>query len=209
MAKPEKVVRMSVDEYLRFEESATVKHEYVDGEVFEMTGGTLAHNLIGGNILTLLRARLKGSGCKVYIEAVKVRIESTNSFYYPDLLVDCCAYDGTSVYTTTPVIIFEVLSRSTASTDRREKLIAYKRIPSLKAYVLVHQARKCVEVFRKESDGNWTIQIIESYGELLLETVPGEKIVLTLEEIYDDLNLESSPDLQVREDVETYSVCRP
>jgi Uma2 family endonuclease len=206
MAKPEKIIQMSVDEYLRFEEAATVRHEFIDGEVFEMTGGTLAHNLIGGNILTVLRTELRGSGCRVYIEAVKVHIESSNCFYYPDVVVDCCRHNDSSTFTTTPVIIFEVLSRSTAATDRREKRIAYKKLATLEAYVLVHQARKCVEVFRKEGD-DWTVQIFQT-GSFELDCIPNKTISINLEQIYEDLDPENDLNLRVQEDVEDYVTSR-
>lgn len=202
MVKPEKIKQMSVDEYLRSEETASVRHEYVDGELFEMTGSTLAHNLIGGNILTLLRAQLKGSGCRVYMEAVKVHVKASNCFYYPDVIVDCCRHDDSSTFTTTPVIIFEVLSRSTASTDRREKRLAYKKLSTLKAYVLVHQARKCVEIFQKDGD-DWTVQIFQN-GTIELDCIPGNKLSVCLEQVYEDLDPENDLNLRIQEDVAEY-----
>lgn len=204
MEKNEKIVRMTADEYLRYEESASVRHEYVDGEVFEMTGATLAHNLIGGNISALLRSQLKGSGCRVFQEAVKVHVESSNCFYYPDVMVDCCRHDDSSTYTSTPVIIFEVLSRSTASTDRREKRVAYKKLATLEAYVLVHQARKCVEIFRKVGD-DWTVQILKS-GAADFEFRSGRKLTVSIDDVYEDIDVENDLNLRVQEDVAVYEV---
>ena len=203
MEKSQEVSMMSVEEYLRFEETAPIRHEYVDGEIFEMTGGTLAHNTICLNIATLLRSQLKGSPCRAYMEAIKVRIDSVNSFYYPDVLVDCSTYEKNNVYTKTPILIFEILSRSTAGTDRREKMMAYKRIPSLKTYVLVHQARRSAEVFRRDGD-TWTIQILGATDDLKIDVGSEHPIIITMNEIYNDVDPENSPALQVQEDVEEY-----
>lgn len=94
MSNAQKLTKLSIDDYLRMEEAAAVKHEYVDGEVFAMTGGTAAHSLIALNVATALRNQLKGSNCTVYGSDYKVRVEAKNSFYYPDVSVDCSGYDG-------------------------------------------------------------------------------------------------------------------
>jgi Uma2 family endonuclease len=205
MAKSQKSLRLSAEEYLLFEESAKVRHEFVDGELFAMTGGTKAHELITLNIATSLKSSLKGSGCRVYANGLKVRTDAVNSFYYPDVLVDCGSYDKSDKYTETPVIIFEVLSPSTAATDRREKLVAYRRITSLKAYVIVQQTRRRIEVWRKVEQGNWIVEEIGPEDEIALEPCPGRVITLNCEDLYADTDVGGSPDLQVKEDEEIYA----
>jgi Uma2 family endonuclease len=205
MPKSQKSLRLSVEEYLIFEESARVKHEFVDGQLFAMTGGTQAHSLISSNIVSCLNSKLKGSGCRVHGSDLKVRIDASKSIYYPDASVDCGAYDKSSVYTRTPAIIFEVLSPSTAATDRREKLVAYRQIPSLKAYVIVQQARRRIEIHRKVEQDNWVIEEIGPEDEIVLEPCPGRAITLSLEDVYADTDLSDGPELQVKEDAEVYA----
>jgi len=96
-------------QYLTLETSANQRHEYVDGQMFAMTGASAAHNVISLNIAMSLRTKLQGTGCTVFMADMKVRIEDLNCFCYPDVLVDCETFDRKSVYTNTPAIIFEVL----------------------------------------------------------------------------------------------------
>ncbi len=202
MIDPQKLSKLSPDQYLTLEESANQRHEYVDGQMFAMTGGSVAHNVISLNIAMSLRTKLKGKGCTVFMADMKVRIENLNCFYYPDVLVDCETFDKKSVYTKTPSVIFEVLSRSTASTDRREKLVAYRHVTSVNQYVIIHQTRKRLEVYRKIDD-EWTIQEIGSSESLILD-ICEDTITISMDEIYADIEFDEGPDLQVREDVEVY-----
>src|SRR5271156_6653396 len=129
-----KPVYLTVERYLEEEERAALRHEYVDGRIFAMTGATRRHNIIAGNIYSMLRSHVRGSRCRAYVSDVKVHVESTNSFYYPDVMVSCDAYDAKAVFTDHPLVIVEVLSRSTAAIDRREKVLAYRKIESLREY---------------------------------------------------------------------------
>lgn len=203
MRNQQKLSKLTPEQYLTFEAAEKQRHEYVDGQVFAMTGGSAAHNVIALNIATSLRSKLQGKGCTIYISDMKFRIEELNCFYYPDLMIDCGAFDKKSVYTKTPSIIFEVLSRSTASTDRREKLVAYRHVLSVTHYVIVHQTSKRLELFRKIDD-EWSIQVIGSSESLELE-ICEDTITISMDEIYADIEFDEGPDLQVREDVEVYS----
>lgn len=203
MGKQQKLSNLTPEQYLIFEAAEKQRHEYVDGQVFAMAGGSAAHNVVALNIAMALRAKLQGKGCTVYISDMKVRIDDLNCFYYPDLMIDCGAFDKKSVYTKTPTVIFEVLSRSTASTDRREKLVAYRHVVSVTHYVIVHQTRKRLEVFRKLDD-EWTVQVIGS-GESLELDICDDTVTIMMNEIYADIEFDEGPDLQVREDVEIYS----
>ncbi|MDZ4834745.1 MAG: Uma2 family endonuclease [Candidatus Melainabacteria bacterium] len=202
MQKPHK--RMSEEEFLQLEASSDIRHEYVNGEVFAMTRPTLAHQHIVANILTVLRSQLSGGSCRSYAD-VLVRIEAANSFYSPDVSVVCNSCDRSSLYIQGPSIIFEVLSPSSAATDRREKLVAYKQIPSLNAYVIVHQSRKHVAVYRQLDKDEWTLEELGFKGDLTLEACPGRSIKLSLDEIYEDAEIDDTPDLRVRELQEIYT----
>lgn len=204
MTNARKVSKLTAQQYLAFEESASLKHEYVNGQLFAMTGGTKAHNIISSNILTLLRSHLRGKGCNVYMADVKVYIKSANCFYYPDVLVECGKLEQDSVFTETPVSIFEVLSKSTSSIDRREKLVAYQQIQSLKHYVIVHQTRRRLELYQRDGE-DWTLQEIGGRDEFTLDICPEHPIKISMNQIYADLEFSEGPDLQVREDVEAYT----
>ncbi|MBA3994530.1 MAG: hypothetical protein C0469_13460 [Cyanobacteria bacterium DS2.3.42] len=206
MTGPQKLSKVSAKEYLALEESALVRHEFVGGRTFAMTGGTHSHNVISLNIATALRDTLKGSGCTVYMTDMKVRVAAADCFYYPDVMVVCKPVEKDSVYTETPTAIFEVLSKSTASVDRREKLFAYQLIPSLLSYVLVHQSRKRVEHYRR-IDGEWTLQQFSSDEELMLDCNANTQLPLkvSMDEIYSDIEFDDGPDLMVQETEEVYA----
>ncbi len=113
------VPAVSVEDYLTAEEASQIKHEYVNGQIHAMVGGTLAHNQICMNIASFFRSNTKGSICRTFMSDVKVHIEQNNSFYYPDVLVACGAFDPNSYFVNEPVLIVEVLSPSTSDIDRR------------------------------------------------------------------------------------------
>lgn len=194
--------RMSVEEYLRSEETSPIRREFVNGEVFAMTGSTLRHNAICTNLLTAIRPHLKGGPCRAFIEAVKVRIDATNCFYYPDLSVSCTPTDMTDVYIKTPVLIVEVLSPSTAPIDKREKLVSYLQIPTLNEYVLVHQDKRIVTVHRRDANGQWGTPVtIAGKGDLELHSMPGEPLIISLDDVYEGADWGEAPEggYQVRE----------
>jgi Uma2 family endonuclease len=202
MQKPSKHV--TAEEFLASEHSSNLKHEYCDGEVFLMAGSTQAHSLISTNITFILKTKLKSSDCRVHGSELLVRVDASNSFYYPDAMVDCGDYHKDNTFTRTPTIIFEVLSQSTVTTDRREKLVAYKRIPSLKAYVIVQQNLRRLEIHRRNEFGNWSIEILEDRADFELDVCPGRIISITLDEVYESTNLGDSNDLHLRENSELY-----
>lgn len=184
MSMPAKILNLTVEEYLAAEETAKVRHEYVDGQIYAMTGATDNHNRICGNIFAFLHSHLKTAGCQPYINNMKVRIEATNCFYYPDILISCEAYDGKSVYKSEPVAILEVLSPSTSKIDLREKLIAYKQIPSLREYGLVYQDQQRIELHRRISERLWQSLTILPPDQLMLSSCT-DPLHIPLSEIYD------------------------
>ncbi|NJN61136.1 MAG: Uma2 family endonuclease [Coleofasciculaceae cyanobacterium RL_1_1] len=150
---------ITAEDYLAAEEVSPIRHEYRDGEVFAMTGGSRNHNFIVGSLLIALRLQLRGSGCSTFSENVKTRIETRNTFYYPDLLVTCDDRDRPNCeqYVNHPCLIIEVLSPSTANFDRTEKFADYRTIPTLIEYLLVSTDRQQVEHFRKDARGKWCL----------------------------------------------------
>jgi Uma2 family endonuclease len=192
---------MTVDEYLKFEEASDVRHEYVDGQVFDMTGATQAHNMICGNLFARLHGHLQGTGCRAFHADMKVHVKAANSLYYPDILVTCEAVKATSVLIEHPVLIIEVLSSSTKHIDRREKLVNYRKIESVREYILVHQNKMLVEVFRRNSDGTWLPSQLTKFESLLLQSMPDKELTIAVQDIYAGLDLPS----RVQEPEEEYS----
>lgn len=150
---------ISPADYLAAEEVSPFRHEYRDGEVFAMTGGTLNHNAIIGNLVVILKSHLRGSGCQTFAESIKTHVEARNAYYYPDLVVTCDDRDRRpqNHYIEHPCLIIEVLSPSTARFDRTEKFADYRTIPSLTEYMLVSTDRQAIEVFQRDDRGEWSL----------------------------------------------------
>jgi Uma2 family endonuclease len=177
---------LSVEEYLEGEKIAEVRHEYLGGEVRAMAGGTRRHNRIAGNIFSDLERSLEGDPCQTYIGDVKVKVSSLQheSFYYPDVMVGCEADDDHALYLDSPRVIFEVLSDSTESIDRREKFFAYRCIPTLMEYVLISQDAMEVTVTRREQE--WKPEVISSESDVL--ELPSMEQSLSLSRIYRNIS---------------------
>lgn len=139
---------ISVDDYLSGEQTSDVRHEYDNGYVVAMVGASRAHNLITLALASAIRENSKGTPCRTYVSDMKVRIQSNENdlFYYPDVMVSCDQSPSSDFYEEKPTLIIEVLSPSTETRDKLEKLASYTRIPTLKEYFTVAQDR--VEVQR-------------------------------------------------------------
>jgi len=206
MTAAEKFEYMTVEEYLKFEEKSSTKHEYVDGRIFDVTGASRRHNIIGGNVFAVLHGFLDGTPCRPFIEAMKARVRTANCFYYPDVMVACDESAAEeSVYTECPVLIVEVLSPSTAAVDRREKLTNYTKIPTLVEYLIVHQRYRRVELYRKDHDANWTKTEYRGMDHLVLESLPKGKLTISLDTIYKNVSLKHGS-LEVQEGEEEYYI---
>jgi Uma2 family endonuclease len=142
---------LSVEDYFALEEKSPLRHEYVAGEIFAMSGATVRHNLISANIAGELRSHLRGGPCKAFINDVKVRIKVADSevIYYPDVMVACGELSQDENHVWHPTLVIEVLSPSTEMIDRREKALNYRQIPGLEEYVLVGQRVRHVTIFRR------------------------------------------------------------
>jgi Uma2 family endonuclease len=179
MSAVKKLHLVSVEEYLSDELATPIKHEYLGGIVYKRPETRNAHNIIAGNILGTLHARLRGRPCRPYNSDTKVRIRLTTHtrFYYPDTSVVCRPNPQTDSFQDEPAVSFEVLSRSTRRTDEGEKKDAYLQIPSLCAYVLVEPEMPALVVFRRTENG------------FVREVIEGLDATLPLREINTDLPL--------------------
>lgn len=204
MTVAQKVDYITVDEYLLLERKSQIKHEYVDGNVFAMTGGNRRHNIIEGNIFAILHGFLKGSSCYPFMEAMKARIVEANCFYYPDIMVSCGENDEEADFIDDPVLIVEVLSPSTAAVDRREKLTNYRKLPSLCEYILVHQRKKKVELYRKEHSRSWVRMEFGPGDTLTIKSLPKGELNVSIEAIYEGVFRGSS--FEVHEEPAEYCV---
>lgn len=150
--------RYTYREYLALEDGANVRHEFLDGEIYAMAGGTPEHAAICVNVSTTLSVQLRGKGCRVHSSDLRIRVLETGLTTYPDVTVVCtrAELDPESRQTViNPVVVVEVLRPGTAAYDRGEKLAHYQRIPSLREIVLVAHDERLVEVWRRTADG-WT-----------------------------------------------------
>ncbi|MDJ0649195.1 MAG: Uma2 family endonuclease [Xenococcaceae cyanobacterium MO_188.B19] len=177
---------ITVEEYLKFEQDAEIRHEYVAGQIYAMAGASEAHNLIVTNLIAILRPHLRGSSCRAFVSDMKVKVKAQQAdiFYYPDLLVTCDPNDSKKYFKTNPNLIVEVLSDSTETTDRREKRLNYQTIKSLQEYVLVSQNEMKVEIYRRDKNDNWTVETLGKNDNLVLDSVG---LTLTMADIYEDV----------------------
>ena len=156
IAAKEHFPRFTPEEYFAWEEQQEVKHEYFDGEVCAMTGGTLNHSEMNANLITILRNHLEDSGCRVLSSDARVKIQRSEKYVYPDASVTCDERDReTTQYVNYPSLIVEVLSPSTEAYNRGKKFKLYRRSPSLVEYVLVSSTEVEIDVFRKNDRGRW------------------------------------------------------
>lgn len=170
---------MSVEEYLACEQKGDIRHEYVNGYIYALAGGSSRHNRIAGNIHVHLWQLAQGKPCRVYQEGMKLRTEDL--FYYPDVMVVCNKPEPDPFFETEPCVLVEVLSPSTKNTDLREKLTTYKGLPSVQTYLIVEAERLVVRRFWKETDGHWRQEDLTGDGDIALPCLDG---VLTLPQIY-------------------------
>ena len=183
---------MSAEDYLQLEAQSPLRHEYVNGEVFAMTGGSLRHNVIALSLASALRAHLRDTPCRAFMNDVRVRVAKTNAYYYPDILVNCGrdtqAMDLASGEVDDAVLIVEILSQSTEAIDRREKLLAYRTLPSLVEYTLISQDDARVEIHRRRGDIGW--EKIEYSGDEIIE-LASVKLKIGMRDIYEGVPIES------------------
>lgn len=178
---------LTPQDYFEWESQQPLRYEYFDGDVFAMAGGTLPHADIALNLASLLRELLRGR-CKVRNSDAKVGITDDGPFTYPDLSISCDGRDRTArQFIHYPSVIIEMLSASTEAYDRGGKFALYRRLSTLKEYVLVSSETKAVEVFRRDSAGEWRFIPYTEGGTLELISLG---VTLSLDAIYEDVVLE-------------------
>ena len=183
------------EEYLELENQSESKHEYLNGQIIAMTGGTTNHNKLAGQIYAFLLFNLGNKGYEVYIGDVKLWIEASNRYTYPDVMV----VEGKAIYQgktqnviTNPLVIIEVLSKSTANYDQGDKFDAYRTIPSFQEYILISQTEYYIKQFVKNEQGKWLLTDYRGESEILkLEIVDFE---MSLKALYQYIDFTQSED---------------
>ncbi len=178
-------------QYLELEEAAEFKNEYRDGEIVPMTGGTTNHNQIAGNFFRKLPLTLKGQNYYIYMSDVRLWIPSYRVYTYPDIMViqGEPIYEETGTTTVTnPLLIGEVLSKSTRNYDSSEKFRYYRSLGTFREYILLDQYSYYVQQYAKKADGQWLLKEYEGFNAIL--TLDSMDLDISLEDIYQRVKLE-------------------
>jgi Uma2 family endonuclease len=177
--------KLNVDAYLAWEAAQPERHEFYQGEVFAMTGARRLHGCIVSNLVRHLGNRLAGTPCRVFSEAMKVQI-AEDTVFYPDVFVTCDREDlRTDTIFRAPSVVIEVLSPSTQGYDRSLKFALYRRLPSLREYVLVDPDTRRVEVFRLNAEGLFVLHDQSEAAAMTLATLAAE---ISLAEIFEGID---------------------
>jgi Uma2 family endonuclease len=182
--------RYSVEEYLEIERAAEFKSEYIDGYIVAMSGASEPHNLIVTNVVSELRGQLKARDCRVYSSDMRIDVREQGLFAYPDVVVVCGdpeLSDSKLDNLRNPVVIIEVLSKSTESYDRGVKFMKYRRIESLQEYLLVSQDTPLVERYVRQPNDHWLMS--EALGLEAVVHMSSIDCDLKLVEAYDKVRL--------------------
>ncbi len=186
--------RYSYAEYLALEEGSLEKHEFYEGAILAMAGGTVSHSLLKTNLTGAVVARLRGRPCRAFDADLRVRVPATTLSTYPDLTVICGPPERdaedhhAAVY---PTVLLEVLSPSTAAYDRGEKFDNYQMLPSLRQYVLLDHTRPHVDVYTRLPSGGWERR---GYGPGQPVPLPAIEIELDVSELYEGWAVERAID---------------
>lgn len=173
---------LSPEEYLAGELRSEIRHEYFAGRVEGMAGASTKHNQIAGNFFGELHVHLRGKTCQPFVADMKVHLHSSDEdwFYYPDVMVNCDPQGLRPYYCDTPALVVEVLSPDTERKDRREKLLAYRMLPSLHTYILADQEKREVTVYRRVNE-EWVKTLLT--GEAVL-SIPELDFSTPLDALY-------------------------
>jgi Uma2 family endonuclease len=185
IAIPEQPQKMTVEEYLEWELQQDVRYEYVNGEVFAMTGGTIPHNDIALNFYTALRPHVRSRGCRVNVSDVKVQVSPKSPYYYPDVIVSCDPQDlNARKFIQKPKLIAEVLSPGTSAKDRGEKFINFLKMPSLQEYILIDSEQIFVERYCR-GEGRMWLYYPYTAGDIV--TLSSIELEFPIELLYEDV----------------------
>jgi len=178
---------LTYDEYLAIERETDIRHQFLDGEVWAMAGGTLRHSAIKTNLAVVFGTVLKGKPCRPYDSDAKIRIPETGLATYPDLAIICgpLMVDGEDHNAATnPTVLVEVLSKDTEAWDRGGKFLHYRRLDSLQHTLLVSQDAARIELFTRMDDGTWRLS---EHGPGQKVDLPAVGISLDVDAVFSDL----------------------
>ena len=181
------IAKLTEHDYLALDRASHFKSEYVNGEMYAMSGGTFRHGGLAVNLVISLGTQLRGRNCRVFNSDVRVRAAKKGNYLYPDLSVVCGpieTFEGADDILANPIVIGEVLSPSTADYDHGTKFEIYREIPSLVDYLLVHTDEMFIEHFTRQPDGNWLLS--DRKGADAVVELPNIGCKLVLTEIYED-----------------------
>ncbi|MCL2925733.1 MAG: Uma2 family endonuclease [Trichodesmium sp. MAG_R04] len=171
--------------YLTEEELSPIKHEYIDGQVYAMAGASDAHVTISLNLASALRNYLRGSGYRLYMSDIKAHIETTNTFFYPNVMVTCDARDkALPNHKKYPCLIVEVLSESTEAFDRGDKFANYQQLPILQECVLINQKCQGLECFHRNAESLWVLHTYTQGSEIYLASINSRT---SIDSLYEDV----------------------
>lgn len=190
-------IRFDFAAYMDWEARQPERHEWVDGEIFAMTGARDAHNQIAGNLYMALRVALRGTPCRAFISDMKLHVEAADAVFYPDVLVTCDARDRrpeADLAKRHPLLIVEVLSDSTAAYDRGRKFELYRRLQELQEVLFIAQDRMQLDLFRRNGQGRWELYPAAEGEVLRLESVG---LDLAVAQVYQDVLPEEAPAVTV------------
>jgi Uma2 family endonuclease len=190
VALPDRIL-MTADEYFAWELTQEERHEFWDGEIVCMSGGTKKHNRVSGNAFKLLDGVLAGRDCEVYISDVKVQVQANRKYFYPDVVVTCDARDQDTQLVQYPCLIVEVLSPSTESVDRGTKFTYYRRFTALREYILIQPEQSIVEVFSRNQADKWELAEYGIDDVIQLESIG---CAIAVKDLYDRVSLKPLED---------------
>ena len=186
VAVQENFPKLTPEEYLAWEEKQEIKHEYFDGEVYAMAGGTVNHGRVAVNFSFILQSHLRGNKCIVLNSDVKIKIQKSDKFVYPDISVTCDDRDQTAKnFISHPCLIVEVLSPSTEAFDLNGKFKLYQRDISLRDYVLVSADKVELDLYRKNDQDKWEII---SYGAGDLVELESINLTFPIEQVFEGIS---------------------
>ena len=175
----------SFADYLALEEASNTKHEFLNGEIYAMAGGTPAHSALAAAVTISLGGQLRGGPCRVYSSDLRVRVSATGLATYPDVTVACGSLERdpeNADTVTNPLLVVEVTSKSTEAYDRGQKLDHYRRIPALRAVVLLSHRKSEIELWERRADGQWGGS--RTFGPGQTANVQDPPVRLDVDEIY-------------------------
>lgn len=181
MGLPKFKTKISVEDYLESEKFSPFRREYVDGEVYAMAGASDNHARISGNVFVALAVHLRDSACEPFANDIKVRVRQ-DVYYYPDLLVSCEENPESPYFRNSPILIIEIVFRSTERVDQTEKVFLYQQIPSVQEYVVIDQYRMEVQVHRRQPNGSWITYFFNEQDDIV--EFASIELTIPLPEIY-------------------------